>query len=167
MPLIFKAFQSNLPTKDKEFLFYPTLVKHSKVVDTGYMADKIAEKSSLTPGDVRNVINNLMTVMRESLLNSQTVKLDGLGSFTMRIKANGKGVAKEEDVSASQITSLYCRFTPEGRRSAGVGTTRALYEGASYINIKSLTGEKNDVTIDENTDTPSGGNTGGGGGALG
>lgn len=47
------------------------------MVNTQKMAELIAEKASLTPGDVHNVIRNLMSVMREQLLNSRTVRLEG------------------------------------------------------------------------------------------
>ncbi len=45
------------------------------------IGETIAERSSLTAGDVHNVIRNLMAVMREQLLNSRTVKLEGLGNI--------------------------------------------------------------------------------------
>ena len=51
--------------------------------------------------------------MREQLLNSRTVRLEGLGTFTMIAKAGGKGVVLESKVSSSQIVSLRCQFTPE------------------------------------------------------
>ena len=79
------------------------------MVNTQKMAELIAEKASLTAGDVHNVIRNLMSVMREQLLNSRTVRLEGLGTFTMIAKAGGKGVELESKVSSSQITSLRCQ----------------------------------------------------------
>ena len=57
-----------------------------QVVSTQQLAEMIAEKSSLTPGDVHNVVRNLMTAMRSALLDSKTVRLDGLGTFTMKAR---------------------------------------------------------------------------------
>lgn len=91
MPLIYKPYQANIANKAGQKLYYPRLVKFSKMVNTQKMAELIAEKASLTPGDVHNVIRNLMSVMREQLLNSRTVRLEGLGTFTMIAKAGGKG----------------------------------------------------------------------------
>ena len=82
MPLIYKPYQANIANKAGQKLYYPRLVKFSKMVNTQKMAELIAEKASLTPGDVHNVIRNLMSVMREQLLNSRTVRLEGLGTFT-------------------------------------------------------------------------------------
>ncbi len=113
MPLIYKPYQATLANKEGQKLYYPRLVKFGKMVNTQKMAELIAEKASLTAGDVHNVIRNLMLVMREQLLNSRTVRLEGLGTFTMIAKAGGKGVELERKVSSSQITSLRCQFTPE------------------------------------------------------
>lgn len=81
--LIYKAVQSNLASKDNKKKWHPCLIKMGNVVDTQMIGETIAERSSLTAGDVHNVIRNLMAVMREQLLNSRTVKLEGLGSFTL------------------------------------------------------------------------------------
>lgn len=76
--LIYKAVQSNIASKDKKKKWHPCLIKMGNVVDTQMIGETIAERSSLTAGDVHNVIRNLMAVMREQLLNSRTVKLEGL-----------------------------------------------------------------------------------------
>ena len=131
--LIYKAVQSNIASKDKKKKWHPCLIKMGNVVDTQMIGETIAERSSLTAGDVHNVIRNLMAVMREQLLNSRTVKLEGLGTFTMVCQSRCKGVDAEADVSPAQITGLRCQFTPEYTRDAGGNITRALIQGASYI----------------------------------
>jgi len=124
-------------------------------VDAQQLAEVIAEKSSLTPGDVHNVIRNLMTVMRSQLLNSRTVRLDGLGTFTMKARTRGKGVVKFEDVNPNQVTALRCQFTPEYTRPAAIGTTSALLQGVEF---EKWTG----VVTDGKDDAGDGGNSGGG-----
>ena len=63
--LIYKAVQSNIASKDKKKKWHPCLIKMGNVVDTQMIGETIAERSSLTAGDVHNVIRNLMAVMRE------------------------------------------------------------------------------------------------------
>lgn len=139
MALIFKPFKSELPTKDGEQLYYPRLVKYGKVVNTQKLGELIAEKSSVTPGDCHNVVRNLMSVMREQLLNSRTVRLDGLGTFTMIARAGGKGVKTAAEVNSAQIKGLKCQFTPEYTRAGrGGNVTRSLTEGVEYVNISEL-----------------------------
>lgn len=154
MPLIYKPYQSTMKTKDNKKLFYPRLVKMGKVVDTQKLGELIAQKASLTPGDVHNVVRNLMEVMREQLLNSRTVRLDGLGTFTMIAKAGGNGVETAEKVNPGQIGNLRCQFTPENKRPEGSPATRVLTEGVEYVSITELAGK---------TGTSGGGDDEGGG----
>ena len=108
MPLIYKPYQATLANKEGQKLFYPRLVKIGRTVNTQKMAELIAEKASLTAGDVHNVIRNLMSVMREQLLNSRTVRLEGLGTFTMVAKACGKGVEQE---SSQQLANRFAALS--------------------------------------------------------
>ena len=108
---------------------------------------------------------NLMSVMREQLLNSRTVRLEGLGTFTMIAKAGGKGVVLESKVSSSQIVSLRCQFTPEYTRSADGVTTRALTSGVEFVHVKDVAGgfvDDDDKNHSGGGDTPGGGSTPGG-----
>ncbi|WP_321332516.1 HU family DNA-binding protein [uncultured Bacteroides sp.] len=158
MPLFYKPLQSNVASKDGKKKWHPRLVKVGKVVDTQKIGELIADKASLTAGDVHNVIRNLMSVMREQLLGSRSVKLDGLGTFTMIANASGKGVPTADEVSPTQIVNLRVQFTPTGTRAAGTGgTTRAMYTGVEY---ERWTG----ATDAEDSDDDTGGNTGGGSG---
>lgn len=126
------ARQSQIATKEGVKTWHLSLKKVGKVVDTQLLAESIAEKSSLTPGDVQNVIRNLMSTMRMHLLNSRTVRLNGLGTFTMKARTRGKGTEKAEDVNPNQVTALRCQFTPEYTRPAAIGTTRALLQGVEF-----------------------------------
>lgn len=152
MPLFYCARQSSIATKKEGVkLWHLSLKKVGRAIDLQMLAESIAEKSSLTQGDVHNVIRNLMTTMRQHLLNSRTVRLDGLGTFTMKARTRGKGVANEKDVNPNQVTALRCQFTPEYTRPAAIGTTRALLQGVEF---EKWTGKVTD-------EGENGGNTGG------
>ena len=153
MPLFYKAVQSPIANKAGAKLWHLNLVKAGGTVATQQLAEVIAEKSSLTAGDVQNVVRNLMSVMREYLLNSRSVRLDGLGTFTMKACTRGKGVESADKVSPNQITALKCRFTPEYTRPATIGTTRALTQGVQFLHADLL---KNDTS----EEGPSGGGSG-------
>ena len=47
MPLIYKPYQANIANKAGQKLYYPRLVKFSKMVNTQKMAELIAEKASI------------------------------------------------------------------------------------------------------------------------
>ena len=91
MPLLYYARQSQLKTKAGVKQWHLTLKKVGRAVSLQQLGEMVAEKCSATPGDVHNVIRNLMSVMRMQLLNSRTVRLDGLGTFTVIARTRGKG----------------------------------------------------------------------------
>ena len=132
MPLFYRPVQSPIANKEGVKKWHLNLVKVGKIVNTQQLAESIAEKSSLTPGDVQNVVRNLMSTMRVELLNSRTVRLEGLGTFTRKARTSGKGVDASDEVNPNQITMLRCQFTPEYFRPAAIGTTRALIQGVQF-----------------------------------
>lgn len=90
MPVIYKSFQSVLANKEGKKLFYPRVVLTGNV-DTEQVAKEIAELSSLSTGDSKNVIDNLVTVMTRHLQSSESVTLDGLGKFDFSIRGAPAG----------------------------------------------------------------------------
>lgn len=110
MPVIYKSFQSVLANKEGKKLFYPRVVLTGNV-DTEQVAKEIAELSSLSTGDSKNVIDNLVTVMTRHLQSSESVTLDGLGTFRLTMKSTMNGV---EDPLRCRLPSPHyeCVFCP-------------------------------------------------------
>ena len=108
MPVLYKPFQSVLEDKNKKKLFHPRVI-YTANVSTAQLAKEIAAYSSLSTGDVKNTLDNLVTVSAQHLQASESVTLDGFGTFRMVMKSNGKGVEVPEKVSAAQA-SLTVRF---------------------------------------------------------
>ncbi len=153
MPLFYKPVQSTLPSEDGIKKWHLRLVKIGRVIDTQKIGDMIAEKSSLTPGDVHNVIRNLVSVMREQLQNSRTVCLEGLGSFTMISSSSGNGVNTPDEVKPSQIRRLRIRFTPTGMRDSGKsGVTRSMFTGIEYQRWEGVLPEGYETAPDDDDD---------------
>ena len=72
MAVIYKAQKSSIANKEGQKLYYPRVILSGRV-DTDQIAKEIAELSSLTPGDTKNVIDNLVTVMTRHLQASESV----------------------------------------------------------------------------------------------
>lgn len=161
MPLFYHAVQSQLKTKDGAKKWHLVLKKVGRTVNLQQLGEMVAEKSSATPGDVHNVVRNLMSVMRLQLLNSRSVRLDGLGTFTVIARTRGKGVEAEKDVNPNQVTNLRFMFTPEYTRPAALGTTRVLLQGVEF---EKWTGEGASTGNEDEPDNGGGGNAGGDGG---
>lgn len=111
MPVLYKPFQSNLEDqKSGKKLYYPRVVRTGNV-DSAQLSREIAAYSSLSTGDVKNTLDNLVTVMGQHLQASESVSVNGLGTFRMVMISHGKGVETADEVSASQAT-LTVRFQP-------------------------------------------------------
>jgi len=70
----------------------------------------IVKISSLSKGDVDNVLSNLVDLIPDYLLEGNSVHLGELG--TMRLSFSSEGVENEEDFSTSKIKGLKIIFTP-------------------------------------------------------
>lgn len=136
MPVLYQPVQSNMPDKDGKKKWYPHFVKFRKRIDTQILAEEIAANSSLTPGDVHNVINNLMYHISSHLLNSETVHLDNFGSFTLKAQSDGNGVDTPEEVGPHQINYVKIQFTPVFKRVPGIGIVYPMFKGMKFERIK-------------------------------
>lgn len=113
--------------------WYPQAVTVGKPVTTDMVAKRLAEVSTVSPGDTYAVLKNLGPVLALFMEQGLTVKLDGVGTLYYTAVTNGQGVDTEEEVSANQITGVRVRFIPETRRSSsGKVTTRSLVSGDVY-----------------------------------
>ena len=138
MPVLYKPFQSTLEDKkSKKKLFYPRVVRSGNV-DSAQLSKEIAAYSSLSPGDVKNTLDNLVTVMAQHLQSSESVSVDGLGTFRMVMVARGKGVETSDEVSAAQAT-LTVRFQPATTKKLDrTLATRSMVTGAKCARYDKL-----------------------------
>ena len=161
MPVLYKPFQSTLEDKKSgKKLFYPRVVRSGNV-DSAQLSKEIAAYSSLSPGDVKNTLDNLVTVMGQHLQSSESVSVDGLGTFRMVMVARGKGVETSDEVSAAQAT-LTVRFQPATTRNLDRTTaTRSMVTGAKCVRF-----DRTDTPASGsgNTNKPGGGDGGEGDG---
>ena len=126
---------------------------------------KIAAYSSLSPGDVKNTLDNLVTVMGQHLQSSESVSVDGLGTFRMVMVARGKGVETSDEVSAAQAT-LTVRFQPATTRNLDRTTaTRSMVTGAKCARYDKLVSDAGSAEGGNSggSDKPGGGGNEGGG----
>lgn len=160
MAVLFKPFQSVLEEKKSgEKLFYPRVVRAGNVT-SAQLSKEIAAYSSLSAGDVKNALDNLVTVMTQHLQSSESVSVDGLGTFRIVMIAQGKGAKTADEVSASQAR-LTVRFQPTTTKNADrTMATRSMVTGARCLRYDKLTS----LSVDETpSQKPGGGGDSGGG----
>ena len=74
------------------------------------MAEDIAYATTLTDGDVSNVLRALVKQIKKHLADGKIVNLDGLGTFQFQI--SGKGAETEKDYSAALIQKVRIQYRP-------------------------------------------------------
>lgn len=140
MPVIYVPQQSTKATEGGKKLFYPR-VRLTGNVNTDQVAREIAQLSSLTTGDVKNVIDNLVTVVTRHLQSSESVTLNGFGSFRYTMNKVGPGVETAAEVNAAQ-SRLMVRFIPASTLNTNrTQATRSLVTGARCVRFDQVTDE--------------------------
>lgn len=159
MAILYGPFQSPLEDKSGKKLFYPRVLRTGNV-STSQISKEIAAYSSLSSGDVKNTLDNLVTVVRQHLHASESVTLDGFGTFRIVMKSGGNGVESSDKVSASQ-SLLTVRFLPCSTRNLdGTLATRSLVDGARCVRFDRATAASGDGGNPDPDQKPDGGGGG-------
>ncbi len=134
--LTYKKYQNKVKDSEMFGKWYGRLV-FSETMDTNALCEHIAQHGSIyTPDVVKGVIEKFILCIREQLLESKKVKLDGLGTFYLAMSTGGANTAKEFDIN-EQLKSLRVRFLADqskGSKYSGAVIRRAarLVEAGKY-----------------------------------
>lgn len=88
------------------------------ILTTDDVAKQIAAESSLTPGDVKNVLDRYAYYVKENLKKGYSIQLLGFGVLNIRF-IKGKTVKNEEDANAKLIQGLVPGFNPSYKLVGG------------------------------------------------
>jgi predicted histone-like DNA-binding protein len=105
----YKVIKRANPQNRAEEKWYASPMTDGKVTKTE-LAKEIASTSSLSRGDVSNVIENLTDVVPKYLLMGKSISLGELGS--LRISFSSNGVEKPEEFNTNMIKGAKVIFTP-------------------------------------------------------
>ena len=109
MALQFNVIERPNPqTKEKKWYATPRLTGSR---DLKNLSKDLSEVSSLSAGDVQNVFANLIDQLPKWLIEGNSVKLDGFGSFRLSFSSTGEAV--KEDVTADSIKDIHIIFVPD------------------------------------------------------
>ncbi len=93
---------------------------------TEEVAEKIQKNASVKRSDVKAVLDELADVLTEKLADGFTVKLDGLGTFSPRIRAKYQAVTDEKPYDVEEnVKNVGVLFRPERKKTNG-GTVQTL-----------------------------------------
>ena len=109
---------------------YYAKAQASGTVEINELADDIAYSTTLTDGDVLNVIRALIKQINRYIAKGEIVKLENLGTFQAQIRSNGSETS--EDFNESYIRQVHLQFRP----GLGLQSTLAL-ENLQFKKVKS------------------------------
>ena len=95
---------------------YTVTVVTTHSVSTRKLAERIEKESSVSISDVMAVLFSLPHIIQDELGKGGSVKLDGVGSFSMSAQCTKTGVPTPEKTSPDQITNLKVVFRPERQK---------------------------------------------------
>lgn len=89
---------------------YYAKAQASGVITIDDLADDISYSTTLTDGDVLNVIRALIKQIQKHIQNGCIVKLENLGSFQAQLRS--KGAVSREEFTADLIKAVHLQFRP-------------------------------------------------------
>jgi predicted histone-like DNA-binding protein len=110
MSIKLKKLQRANPRNPEEAHKWYLVQEHSGSVGLAEIAKEIADRSSLTFGDVQNVLRNLLEVLPTYIRLGQTIRLEGFGSFHISVTSDGK--ATPEELTTHDVRDARLIFTP-------------------------------------------------------
>ena len=163
-----KIFYQLRQNKNEKSKIYGKWFAHSKSVETmntRKLSQHISEHGSIhTPDVVFGVLEKFRSCLVEMLLESKSVKIDGLGTFYTTIENEPGGAAKEEDFNVQKnLKALHIRFIPEQEQELNI-SSREFIKKAEFVNVDSIMGgEKDSSGGGSDSGGGNSGNQGGGG----
>jgi predicted histone-like DNA-binding protein len=82
------------------------------------IARELADRSSLSQGDVLNVLRNLVEVLPTYLKLGMTIRLEGFGSFHISVQSEGTDTA--EELTAHNVKKARIVFVPSIALKEGI-----------------------------------------------
>jgi predicted histone-like DNA-binding protein len=105
----YKLIQRANPQDRSKVKWYAAPVNEGKIAKSG-LTKELVNISSLSRGDVSNVIESLLDVIPKYLLMGKSISLGELG--TMRVSFGSEGVDDAKDFNTGKISSVKIVFTP-------------------------------------------------------
>lgn len=134
MPQAFSARKFFVPGESPRQEVFKPVPYYYGTLSTADAADQIAEESSLTRGDVLNVLDRYQRYVIKNLQKGYRVELLGFGTVYNRFVTE-KGVATPSEVKASHIKSIVPGFTPSYTILNGARRYSLLSEKTALVKV--------------------------------
>ena len=121
MAVHIKLIKNNIKSSKSYGQYFAKAVSQGEVTMKELAADA-ADNCSISRGIFVQGVTELQEMMKRRLADGQTVVIEGIGRFSLRVESIGVDDPKEFNI-ARHITRFICGFLPSGRRiNTGSGT---------------------------------------------
>lgn len=110
MPITYSVAPLKNPRDPEGEVKYYAKAQASGVITIDQLADDISYSTTLTDGDVLNVIRALIKQIKRHIANGEIVRLENLGSF--QVQLSSEGTMTSEDFSSEKIRKIRLQFRP-------------------------------------------------------
>lgn len=162
MSVIYKVMSrpSDPRVADSPKKYYPRLITLGQSVNLKYLAQKMRDRSSLSVGDIKSVIQNFVDKLKEQLLEGKSVNIEGLGVFMLA--ACSKGEETADKVTSKSVESVRIFFQANKELRITKNATRE-DEKLDLISLTEYLKKSNITVSPEDPENPDAGEDGGGG----
>lgn len=131
MPITYSVAPLKNPRDPEGEIKYYAKAQAAGVITIDQLADDISYSTTLTDGDVLNVIRALIKQIKKHIAQGEIVRLENLGSF--QVQLSSEGALTSEDFTPAKIRKIRLQFRP------GKGLTDSLQVNAqSFKKVKPI-----------------------------
>jgi predicted histone-like DNA-binding protein len=142
------------PMKQSEPPKYYAKMQANGVVDMDDLAEEISYATTLTDGDILNVLRALIKQMKRHLKGGKIVKLEKFGNFQFQICSNGTDTEKE--FTPACITKVNIQFRPGALLKEVQNLDTLTFKKVPKKSETSGTSEEEDDSSEDQTENPLG-----------
>mgnify|MGYP002620327149 FL=1 len=117
MAVHIKLIRNNIKRSSSYGKYFAKTVSQGEVT-LKEIAAEACRNSGFSEGAVIGVTTELQEILKHRLAEGQTVVLDGIGRFSLRVESIGVDDPKEFNIRR-HISRIVCGFLPAGRRIQG------------------------------------------------
>lgn len=110
MTVFYKMYQDNRTNSKNKGKWYAR-AKHTQVVDLNQLAEIMQRNSTVKKSDIMAVLTELVETMRDQLLDSKVVRVNGLGTFKIGIRTTGADKLEDFKINKN-VVGTKLNFTP-------------------------------------------------------
>ena len=130
----------------KEVIYFPQWTRISTVNET-QLAKRMARGSTFSVGEINGVFSDFPQSIIDELLNGNAVKIDGLGTFKLKVQGKSQ---KEKKLVTSAGAKISVVFEPAAELNSRLNDEKEF----RFVEVPTAEGQQD---ADEGGETPSGG----------